>query len=350
MSVDTVVIGGGIVGLAAAYEFIEKYPSRTVVVCERERYLGDHTTGRNSGVLHSGIYYKHNSLKHLLSRRGLKLWSKISTKLNFNIDNCGKYIVSNSYEELTELRNNGLQNGVKVGDIIENTKKLEDIVKTKYSIFLSETSLLDVPEVIKILERALLNKGVIILKNSYVSFNKNNLYINKDLIECDNIINCAGLWAVQTRKMLNLFDVEDYYVAGNYLSYNNEFYNESLVYPLPNIKMNTLGIHTCVATDGTVYFGPSAETVNEVSYVQSENIIQQLYPEIAMTFKNIDPRKLGLAYMGIRPKIKINNQVQSDFTISSHSFDNYNYIEALGIESPGLTCAFSIAEELVRRI
>lgn len=350
MSVDVIIVGGGIIGLATAYEYNKQFPDHIVVVCEKERYLGDHTTGRNSGVLHSGVYYENGSLKHLLTRRGLALWDTMSKELGFEINTCGKYLVASNYEDLVKLRVNGLENGVEIEEIITEEDVLKDVVKLKHSMFLPETSVINISEVLKLLENHLAKNNVVILKENTVKIKNEKVYVNEDEIECPLIINCAGLWAIEFRKKLGLVDIEEHYVAGHYLSYRKKYYNKSLVYPLPNTGMNTLGIHTCITPSGDVFFGPSAESIEEISYKQEEEIILKLFPEIENTFRGIDLANLDLAFVGIRPKIKREGKVIKDFIVNNRKFKHFNYIEALGIESPGLTCAFSLAEELIKKI
>src|SRR5690606_17563753 len=113
---DLAVIGGGIVGLAVAYQLVEQYPERSVVVLEKEPELAQHQTGHNSGVLHSGIYYKPGSLKAENCREGKKAMEWFCAKHGIDYEICGKVIVAVSEEEVPRLERifeRGQQNRVK---------------------------------------------------------------------------------------------------------------------------------------------------------------------------------------------------------------------------------------------
>src|SRR3982751_2594525 len=112
---DVAVIGGGIVGLAAAYQFTRTFPGRRVVVLEKEAELAEHQTGRNSGVLHSGIYYKPGSLRAINCRTGKLAMEHFCAEHEVPYDICGKVIVAISESELPNLERifeRGQQNGV----------------------------------------------------------------------------------------------------------------------------------------------------------------------------------------------------------------------------------------------
>ena len=99
--IDICIIGGGIIGLTLAYKLSEA--GLTGAVLESGPYLGDETTGRNSGVLHAGLYYPTNSLKHLTCISGNEQWSTISKNLNIPINRCGKYVIASTIEETAQL-------------------------------------------------------------------------------------------------------------------------------------------------------------------------------------------------------------------------------------------------------
>src|ERR1700757_5167184 len=103
MQVDVAIIGGGIVGLATAYQFVQQYPGRRLVVLEKEAELAAHQTGHNSGVLHSGIYYKPGSLKALNCRAGKAAMEAFCAAEGIAYDICGKVIVAVTEAELPAL-------------------------------------------------------------------------------------------------------------------------------------------------------------------------------------------------------------------------------------------------------
>ena len=121
MKFDICICGGGIVGLATAYKLQLKYPKKKILVLEKENKLASHQTGRNSGVIHSGLYYKPGSLKALNCHDGRIQLIEFAKKNNVNIDICGKLVVATNKKEeqaLPDLLKNGLSNGLKGLEIL----------------------------------------------------------------------------------------------------------------------------------------------------------------------------------------------------------------------------------------
>ena len=115
MEIDNLIVGGGIVGLLLLRELNLKHPNETSVLFEKSPFLGDAATGRNSGVLHAGLYYPQDSLKLKHCLRGKKLWRELSKELGFQIEECGKFLISTRPEEdeaLENLYQRSLQNEV----------------------------------------------------------------------------------------------------------------------------------------------------------------------------------------------------------------------------------------------
>ncbi len=345
--IDTLIIGGGIVGLSIALELKKKHPLKEIVLCEESEFYADQTSGRNSGVLHSGIYYKKESLKQKLTKRGLELWNQKEIELGLSINRCGKFIVADDLEAIKKLWYNAIDNLVEVGEIQENLEELKDFTFLKYSFFVPSTANVCVPDAVAKIFHECERLGVILLNRTHVDIKQDVIYLNDDIIYTDNLVNCAGLKAVEVRKKLGLFDIENHYVIGHYLKYSKNYYNSSLIYPLPNEELNTLGIHTCFDIEGNIFFGPSAEKVSEVNYAQSDNLIEKFYSEISNSFVGVEKNGLSLHYAGIRPKVMTKNEIQDDFILRYYDHLPFRYTELLGIESPGLTCAFSIAEMIV---
>ena len=122
--VDILIIGGGIVGLMCAYKLKKNRPKLEVVLIEKEQYLGDHSTGRSSCVLHSGLYYTTNSLKHIHCIEGHRQWLALSKELDIPINLCGKYIITNKVNdsELDKLYQQAIANNVKDIHYVDSKK------------------------------------------------------------------------------------------------------------------------------------------------------------------------------------------------------------------------------------
>ena len=354
MHVDHIIIGGGIIGLLVAKELRERSKDSTIVLFEKNPFLGDMATGRNSGVLHAGLYYPTDSLKHIHCLTGNKLWDHLAKDLNIYLNRCGKYVFSTKSEEdeiLDNLYRQASKNQVPGIEYLdkEEIQPLQEYVNISKAFLSRSTGVLDIADAVKKLELWLSKNDVYILKNDKVIDIKieNNFKIitKKENLESTNLYNCAGGFAVELRKKLGLNDFESYWVKGNYVRLKKKFYNESLLYPVPLPGLKGLGVHTVFGTDGIIYFGPDTEDVEKYEHLQSDKTIERMWPAINDQFKNISISDLEMAYCGIRPKIKKDGKVYSDFFVGKEKDHGIkNYIEFLGIESPGLTAAPSLAK------
>ncbi len=357
VNVDHCIIGGGVVGLFTAYFLQEKFPKDTICLLEKNVFLGEGSTSRNSGVLHSGIYYPKNSLKHLLCIEGLSFWKSCELFDEESIKTTGKYIFAmNSTEQdrLDSLREKGINNGVeglRFASKVER-KEISQYVNCSSALFSPSSGLVNVPLILKKLENHLDSKGVMIMKShGDFSLRKSKSgftveYPDYD-IEVSNLFNCAGLSAVEIRKKLNLNELSDYYVKGSYLSTTQKISHPTLLYPIPPLEMKGLGVHSTMNWDGTIKFGPNTRDVEEVNYSLEEEDLESMKESVMQMFKGIERSKLYPDYSGIRAKVKKDNNLWTDFWIrSGKEFNMPGYFEACGIESPGLTASPAIGRKM----
>lgn len=360
MKIDIAIVGGGIVGLWSAYYILKKHPQLTVVVFEAESYLGEHTTGRNSEVLHSGLYYPTNSLRHIHCLAGNRLWREyIKTKRMPFLD-CGKVIVATKGqdESLDTLRRKCVENGtLGVRSLrTDEIKSLGEVLHINNGFFIGSSGVLDVSEAIKAIEHDIEAMGGMIIKNNKVSIKQFGnehfvLNINGDSITASKLINTAGLYAVNLRESLGLTGYENYYVKGSYLILKKKIDIDKLIYPIPPSHGLGLGVHLTLDTSGGQKFGPNAEAVKNVNYSLNESLISEMSPAIHSIFKNISDENLQLGYSGVRPKVKKNNVLETDFIFNTEKVHGIKgYYEFLGIESPGLTASPSLAKMLSEKI
>lgn len=359
--IDIAIIGGGIVGLWCAYEILKKKPNLSVVVFEKENYLGEHTTGRNSEVLHAGIYYEYNSLKHLLCLEGNILWREFSKNNRLDFLDCGKYIVANqkNAEKLEMLFYKAQKNNVpllrKAGS--SEINELKPFVSVDSAFYSGSSAVLDTSTSLKCLQYLIESLGGVILKNSEVK----NLNIvpagfsflsNNDPIQSEIVINSAGLFAVKLREQLGLFSYTDRYVKGNYLKLTKKIPINKLIYPIPPEHGLGLGIHLTLDNQGEQKFGPNTEETKSINYNVNDSLIDELYPAIQDIFFTVKKSDLQLAYAGIRPKVHDkDDRLVTDFLFNTEKEHLVkNYFELLGIESPGLTSAPAIAKKISNRI
>lgn len=354
--IDVAIIGGGIVGLWSAYSLLKRFPQLFVVVFESENYLGEHTSGRNSEVLHSGLYYPTQSLKHLCCLEGNQLWREYVKVKNLPFLNCGKVIAATDaqHDKLEGLFKRGVENKVVGMRRLEKNEihSLKQSLNISDGVFISSSGVLNVSEGLSALRRDIETLGGVVLTNNkakLLSHSAENfvLDVNGDMIVANTLVNAGGLFAVSFREALNLRGIENYYVKGSYLKLKKKLALDKLIYPIPPANGLGLGVHLTLDTAGEQKFGPDTEEVSELSYSLDESLIEKMSPAIHEIFKNINESDLQLGYAGVRPKVKKNGQLLTDFLLNTPKEHGIKgYFEFLGIESPGVTAAPSLAKLL----
>lgn len=351
------------IGLCVGLTYQQRFPSHSVVILEKNAFLGDETSGRNSGVLHAGIYYPHNSLKALFCLEGRPLWEEYLTQKSLPWKKCGKYIVARDDQEshhLEKIKASAEQCGAN-GLRMATKDELNDLSKKfhiKNAIYSDNTGVMDVATALAALrddfER---NQGVVLLNRNAIIINvgttlnsaQNFQVETADEIVCPEIvINCAGLNAVGIRKQLGLHELSDHWVKGHYLSTTQKLDYERHIYPLPLKNLHGLGVHATIDPYGNVKFGPDTLDVDKLSYELPLDRLKSMTEATRSLFKNIDESRLYLDYAGIRPKIKKEGELYLDFWVKGprdHMVPGY--FECCGIESPGLTSSFALAKYLV---
>src|SRR5438477_11300794 len=201
---DVIVIGGGIVGLATAYKFTKRFPGKKILVLEKEKEVAAHQTGHNSGVIHSGIYYKPGSFKARLCVEGARSMVEFCEAHAIKYDRCGKVIVATSDEELPRLRTlyeRGIANGVPGVAMIDagRVREIEPHVRAVAGIHSPNTAIVDYREVTAALGRDLVARGVTIEYRFPVSaitrIKGGGVAVStqQHTITARRIVNCAGL-------------------------------------------------------------------------------------------------------------------------------------------------------------
>ena len=360
-SVPVTIVGSGICGVLTARALKMTFPNWDVILIDKETFAGHHNTTRNSGVLHAGIYYKTGSLKHRLCVSGLNHWNQLAKTYSIPLLECGKYVIATSDAEKKQLwahykkaQENGVRNLRKM--TAEDKREIADYTHVEDGFCSPHTGILDISSGIKVLHAEIEKLGVIVLMgrtvNNLVS-QKNHILVQttEEEFHTQNLINCGGTGSVDLRKTLQLNDIENYFVKGNYLKLNKPYYNRRLIYPVPPQGLKGLGVHTSFHTDRIVRFGPNTEDVDGVDYENSERNIELMFPSIAETFRNVSKEDLSVDYVGVRTKIIRKGTLYGDFLVQGPTETKIpGYYEALGIESPGMTAAPAIAERFVKMI
>ncbi len=268
---DITIIGGGIVGLATALQLITTNPSLNILLLEKEDELAKHQTGNNSGVIHSGLYYKPGSLKAINCIHGYKLLIDFCRQHEIAFDLCGKIVVASDEKELPLLETlftRGQQNG------LQNLKKLtkeelldyEPHVAGIAGIFVPQTGIVDYKIVAKKYGQLIQEKGGHINLGERVldiqsSEDKVVVITQKSSYTTKLVINCAGLYSDKVARMtVPQLNVKIIPFRGEYykLKKEKEYLVKNLIYPVPDPNFPFLGVHFTRMAKGGVEAGPNA--------------------------------------------------------------------------------------------
>jgi L-2-hydroxyglutarate oxidase len=264
---DVIVIGGGIVGLATALQIQKAKPTLKILLIEKESTLAKHQTGNNSGVIHSGLYYKPGSLKATNCIRGYNLVIDFCRQYDIPFELCGKIVVATDEAERPLLENlyqrgqqNGLQNLKKLGK--EQLKEYEPHVNGIEGIFVPQTGIVDYRLVAEKYGQVLQQNGAAIhLSEKVTSINGNEVITDKGSYSTRLIINCAGLYSDKVAAMsVNPLNVRIIPFRGEYykIRKEKEYLVRNLIYPVPDPNFPFLGVHFTRMAKGGVEAGPNA--------------------------------------------------------------------------------------------
>jgi L-2-hydroxyglutarate oxidase len=267
---DYLVIGGGIVGLAVAWTLLEREPRSHVAILEKEADWASHQTGRNSGVLHSGIYYKPGSLKAGLCREGNRRLLEFCTVHGIRHEICGKMIVATSASEISGLHllfERGLANGLAVRRLdAAGAQEIEPHVRCLEAIYVASTGIVDFAGVCRTLAGLVAAQGAKIHLNTKVTgFSQGR---GEATVETSDgafttrwIVNCAGLHSDRIARLAGSKpDAQIVPFRGEYYQLKPERRNlvRNLIYPVPDPDFPFLGVHFTRMLDGSVHAGPNA--------------------------------------------------------------------------------------------
>jgi len=270
---DIVVIGGGIVGLASAYKITLAHPHIRIAVLEKEDQLAAHQTGHNSGVIHSGLYYKPGSTKAETCTKGRKELIAFAKKNRIPCKITGKVIVATTKKKLPNMEmifNNGLENNIegieKIGP--DEIREIEPFCTGIAGIRVPCTGVIDFGKVAEKLRRLIEKKGKankVLTSHEVMGFNKHDFYTsvvtNNGAFATKYIINCAGLQCDRIARMDGLNPgIRIVPFRGDYHELTEEACEKvkSLIYPVPDPAFPFLGVHFTRKIDGSVECGPNA--------------------------------------------------------------------------------------------
>ena len=271
MHFDLCIVGGGIVGLATAYQVSQNYPKLSIAVIEKESSLAKHQTGHNSGVLHTGIYYKPGSLKAINCRDGKKAMEVFCKEQGIEHELCGKIIVALNDKEVPRLQNifqRGQENGVRCKIISrEEILEIEPHVAGIKGIHVPECGIVNYKQVCLRLGEIIAKKeeNKLLLGHAVIGMQTRAegliITTNKAEIECKHAINCAGLHSDRITRLGGQKP------PAKIIPFKGEYYElkkqarhlcKNLIYPVPDPAFPFLGVHFTRMIDGSVECGPNA--------------------------------------------------------------------------------------------
>ena len=273
MTFDIAIVGGGIVGAATLYKLQQKNPHLSIVLMEKEKELAHHQTGHNSGVIHSGLYYKPGSLKAKNCFDGRHELVAFAKEHGINYDICGKVIVATDEKELPNLDRifeNGIQNqieGIKKITAAE-VKEIEPFVECIAGIYVPVTGIIDfrgaTAKMVE-LSMAINSKSEVRLSTEFLSVEKTEdhsiIHTNNGTIKSRFLVYCSGLQADRLAKKDGVKLKEqvvpfrgDYYELADHAKHKVK----NLIYPVPDPNFPFLGVHFTRMVDGSVECGPNA--------------------------------------------------------------------------------------------
>ena len=386
---DIIIIGGGIVGLATAYQFTLDYPLLKITLLEKEQQLAAHQTGHNSGVLHTGIYYKPGSLKALNCLEGKSRMEDFCRKEEIDFEICGKVIVAISEAELPALETiyqRGRTNGVSCEMInSEKLHELEPHVAGIKAVHVPEAGIVDYGQVCKRFAKHLQNNedNQIHCSTKVIGIrHSENIVVETEQGEFEGrfLVNCAGLYSDKITAMTQPPESKIIPFRGEYYEVRPEKHHlcRNLIYPVPDPSFPFLGVHFTRMINGSLECGPNAvlafaregysrSTVNflELAEILSYSgfiklaakywrpgvgemwrsfskaafvrALQRLVPEISAD-------DLETAPAGIRAQAVLSNgKLVDDFLIQ----ENKNIINVCNAPSPAATSSLNIGKHIV---
>jgi L-2-hydroxyglutarate oxidase LhgO len=361
---DCAIIGGGVVGLAVARKLAQ--PGRQVVLFEAEKATGQHTSSRNSEVMHAGIYYPSGSLKARLCVRGRRLLESYCTERGIPWRRIGKLVVAVSGQEIPELEHHLAQaeaNGV--DDLVwlepEEVRKLEPVVRCARALSSPSTGLVDSHALMRTLADDARRAGAdIVLGTPVVGGELGDGFIDLDVGGGDpgrfrfaTVVNSAGFSAPAVARSLRGLPAKTiptaYFARGHYFTVSGASPFRRLVYPVPS--KDGLGIHVALDLGGNLRFGPDVSFAETPSYAFDERRVEYFYRAIRTYFPGLADGALQPGFVGVRPKLAPEGAGFVDFVLQGPEAHGIpGLLNLYGIDSPGLTSAMAIAEEVAQRL
>lgn len=359
LETETVVIGAGVVGLAAARALARA--GQDVLVLEAEAGFGTGISSRNSEVIHAGIYYPAQSLKAELCVGGRQRLYEYCQSRKVGHKKCGKWIVAandTQSRKLLDIKGAAERNGVEL-TLHEPDRIARDIpeIRTRSGLWSPETGIVDSHGLmLSLLGEVQDAGGQLVVRSPVVAAeSENNHHLlqiagdNPLTLRAKNVVNAAGLGAVPLASIWAGLPAEhrpqQWFARGVYFSYSGWNPFKTLIYPVP--EPGGLGVHLTLDLAGQARFGPDVEWIDREDYTVDPDRLEIFAKGIRQWWPGLDPSRLQPAYAGIRPKLTGPDGGFVDFRIDGPQDHGVpGMVNLFGIESPGLTSCLAIAERI----
>jgi L-2-hydroxyglutarate oxidase LhgO len=359
--IDLVVVGAGVVGLAIAHACVQA--GRAVWVLESAERAGEGISSRNSGVIHAGLYYAPGSLKARLCVRGRDLLYDFCARRGIPHQRCGKFVVANDTEEVPELEalaRRAAENGVNVRRVDGDAARREEPqLRCVAALDSPDSGIVDVPELVMALiggieqgdSRVLCEVEVVAIHPASPGFTLETA--RGERVRCRQVVNAAGLEATALARRIEGLDAVHvprmHLAAGHYYVLRGRAPFRKLIYPLP--EPSGLGVHLGFDIAGRARFGPDVRWIDAVDYAFDDSQRDAFYAGVRRWWPALPEGALSPDFVGVRPKLSGPGEHAADFVIqdaAQHGLEGL--VNLFGIDSPGLTSALGIGEDVRNRL